>query len=112
MGEEPQKYPSTPDRRYFVVRGRLWRLSNPTLPAPFRKHLVAQLMDCRRGIRVAVDSVEKTALRAKIQALKVALGERGPVWWADGEPDYNRYKVENTPYRNWYLTRAELPAIG
>ena len=24
-------YTPTPDRRYFVVRGRLWRLSNPSL---------------------------------------------------------------------------------
>jgi hypothetical protein len=34
---------------------------------------------------------------------KVALGERGPVWWSDGAPDFNRHLVKNTPYRSWYL---------
>lgn len=24
--------------------------------------------------------------------------ERGPVWWSDGSPDYNRHKAINTPY--------------
>jgi hypothetical protein len=28
-------YTPTPDRRYFVVRGRLWRLSNPRLAPEF-----------------------------------------------------------------------------
>ncbi len=27
----PTSYPNTPDGRYFVVRGRLWRSSNPPL---------------------------------------------------------------------------------
>jgi len=30
------------------------------------------------------------------------LGERGPVWWADGTPDYNRHLAKNTPYAEWY----------
>ncbi len=42
-----------------------------------------------------------------IHELKVALGERGPVWWDDGAPDYNRHLVKNTPYRSWYESRAE-----
>jgi hypothetical protein len=29
---------------------------------------------------------------------KVALGERGPVSSEDGEPDFNRRLVRNTPY--------------
>ena len=40
---------------------------------------------------------EKTA-RAAVHEAKVALGERGPVWWDDGAPDYTRKLVENTPY--------------
>jgi hypothetical protein len=28
----PSPYPVTPDDRYFVVRGRLWRMANPELP--------------------------------------------------------------------------------
>jgi hypothetical protein len=34
--------------------------------------------------------------------VKVALGERGPVWWDDGGPDLNRRMVINTPYREWF----------
>jgi hypothetical protein len=30
------------------------------------------------------------------------LGERGPVWWTDGAPDFNRKLVVNTPYADWY----------
>jgi len=51
----------------------------------------------------------KTA-RAAVQTAKVALGERGPVWWDDAEPDLNRQMVENTPYADWYRrlgTRSE-----
>jgi hypothetical protein len=36
-----------------------------------------------------------------VHAAKVALGERGPVWWADGAPDLNRRLVRNTPYADW-----------
>lgn len=37
----------------------------------------------------------------KVDAAKVALGERGPVWWDDGAPDFNRYLAKNTPYLEW-----------
>jgi hypothetical protein len=40
--------------------------------------------------------------RAAVDAAKTALGERGPVWWTDGAPDYNRRMVKNSPYRDWY----------
>jgi hypothetical protein len=30
------------------------------------------------------------------------LGERGPVWWRDGAPDYNRKLAKNTPYALWF----------
>lgn len=33
---------------------------------------------------------------------KVALGERGPVWWNDGAPDFNRHLAANTLYAYWY----------
>ena len=33
---------------------------------------------------------------------KVGLGERGPVWWGDGAPDYNRHLAKNTPYAEWF----------
>jgi hypothetical protein len=31
------KHPVTPDGRYFVVRGRLWRLANPGLSSAERQ---------------------------------------------------------------------------
>jgi hypothetical protein len=44
----------------------------------------------------------------QVNAAKTALGERGPVWWSDGAPDYNRRMVMNTPYAGWY---AALPVL-
>jgi hypothetical protein len=38
-----------------------------------------------------------------VQEAKVALGERGPAWWTDGAPDWNRHLAKNTPYRDWFL---------
>jgi hypothetical protein len=35
--------------------------------------------------------------------IKRQLGERGPVWWADGSPDLNRHMVKNTHYTAWLL---------
>ncbi|HEV2080896.1 MAG TPA: hypothetical protein VGR32_00440 [Brevundimonas sp.] len=40
---------------------------------------------------------------------KVALGERGPVWWDDGAPDHNRRMARNTPYSAWYAALAGAP---
>jgi len=62
---------------------------------------VAQLMDARRAVGAALradDAVAERAARKQVHEAKVALGERGPVWWDDGAPDYNRHLVKNTPY--------------
>ena len=99
------KYPVTPDGRYFVVKGRLWRCTNPNLPEPERKQLVQDLMKARSEVRKAKhneDAKLMTEARAKVHAAKVALGERGPAWWHDGAPDYNRYLIKNSPYAVWY----------
>lgn len=96
-------YPRTPDGRYFVVRGRLWRTSNPDLPASERDRLVGDLMKARRAVRAAAGEPAATAMaRAAVDAAKVALGERGAVWWRDGAPDYNRHMARNTPYADWF----------
>jgi hypothetical protein len=98
----------TPDGRYLIVRGRLWRRSNPALPEDRRAALVAELMDARRAVGRAQRQGNPAALkqaRAAVQRAKEALGERGPVWWDDGAPDYTRYLVKNTPYRAWYAAR-------
>ena len=47
------KYPVTPDGRYFVVRGRLWRLANPGLEEAERSKLTKRLMAARRAVRDA-----------------------------------------------------------
>ena len=48
--------PTTPDGRYFVVRGRLWRATHPALPEPVRGELVQQLMHARRAVKTALGS--------------------------------------------------------
>ena len=97
-----QRYPDTPDGRYFVVRGRLWRKSNPSLPETDRATLVRQLMDARRALRGSPGQAQREAAHAAVNRAKTALGERGPVWWTDGAPDYNRKMVKNTPYADWF----------
>ena len=96
-------YPRTPDGRYFVVRGRLWRLSNPALQPAEHEALVRDLMAARRAVRDANGQPTRTeAARKQVDAAKRALGERGPVWWSDGAPDYNRRPVIQTPYAAWF----------
>lgn len=97
-GDGPER---TPDGRYIIVRGRLWRATNPNLPEDERKRHVSDLMNARRAVRDALASEDEAALkraRAAVHTAKVALGERGPVWWDDGAKDWNRYLVTNTPY--------------
>lgn len=98
-------HPTTPDGRYFVVKQQLWRCSNPALAPAERETLVADLMAARRAVKEAKRADDEQALksaRARVNQAKVALGERGPVWWDDGSPDYNRFKVTNTPYAQWF----------
>jgi hypothetical protein len=96
-------HPTTPDGRYFVVRGRLWRKANPVLPEEERQALVRQLMDARRALRGTKPEDVRRAAREQVDRAKRALGERGPVWWTDGAPDFNRKMAVNTPYREWFL---------
>lgn len=106
-------YPGTPDGRYFVVRGRLWRCSNPGLSPEHRQALVKDLMTARRAVRDAKgDAAAVSVARQHVDEAKRALGERGPVWWADGAPDYNRHMVKNTPYADWFaaLTPSAIAA--
>ena len=94
--------PRTPDGRYIVVRGRLWRASKPHLAADERDRLVQALMNARRRLRGESSPEERAAARAAVQAAKEGLGERGPVWWTDGAPDFNRHLAKNTPYAAWF----------
>ena len=72
-GSTPLK---TPDGRYIVVRGRLWRTANPHLPPQARQALVDQLMAARRAVRAALkaaDAEQLAAARRQVQTAKVGL---------------------------------------
>lgn len=98
---------TTPDGRYIIVRGRLWRSSNPRLTEAQRTALVKELSAARRAVKAALRSEnaeELAAARAAVHAAKVSLGERGAPWWDDGAKDFNRYLAKNTPYAQWYAS--------
>ena len=105
-------YPVTPDGRYFVVRGRLWRCADPALSAEHREKLTKALMNARldkgKAMR-AGDAQGREEARRRVDAAKQALGERGAVWWTDGAPDWNRHMARNTPYAEWF---AKLPTAS
>ncbi|MBO9766853.1 MULTISPECIES: hypothetical protein [Xanthomonas] len=107
---------TTPDGRYLIVRERLWRTSNPHLSEPVRAALVSALMDARRAVKAAKrddDAQRLLAARRAVDAAKVALGERGTVWWTDGARDFTRHLVKNTPYAAWFAgLHAALPRTG
>ena len=103
------RYPVMPDGRYFVVRGRLWRTTNPALAPDARERLVRDLMAARRAVktaRAAQDEEGEAAAHSAVDRAKIALGERGPVWWVDGAPDLNRHLARNTPYADWFAGLA------
>lgn len=90
------------------MKGRLWRCTNPSLDEVTRQRWVKHLMDARRQVKQAKSQNDETALsaaRSQVNEAKIALGERGPIWWTDGAPDYNRHMAKNTPYADWF---AEL----
>jgi hypothetical protein len=101
-----RSYPITPDGRYFAVRGRLWRMSNPALEPDERERLVKELMDARRAVgaaRRAADAAAEAIAHDAVHRAKVALGERGSAWWCDGAPDLNRcHRSCNSPQK-WAL---------
>ena len=100
----------TPDGRYLVVRGRLWRTADPALSEHARAALVAALMDARRAVGIAKRAGDRAAeaiAHDRVDAAKHALGERGPVWWSDGAPDLNRHMAYTTDYADWYRSIAD-----
>lgn len=81
----------TPDGRYVVVKGRRWRATDPAIPEPLRKQLVAELMRARRLVKSDGD-----AARHRVQDAKVALGERGHPWWEPLDDDAARERLAAT----------------
>ena len=68
-------------------------------------------MAARRAVRDAKgDPAATVEARARVDAAKRGLGERGPVWWDDGAPDLNRRMVRNTPYAAWFAALPVSPA--
>lgn len=109
MAEMAGGNPVTPDGRYFVVRGRLWRMADPAVLPEERAALVSDLMSARRAVGAALkaqDAGRLSEARAAVDRAKCALGERGPVWWSDGAPDLNRRMARNTPYADWFAGLA------
>ena len=96
---------TTPDGRYLVIQGRLWRAPNPALPAQDKVKYMRELLNGRRALKAAKASGDEAAIaaaRKRVARAQVGLGERGPVWWKDGAPDLNRTQVRNSPYADWF----------
>jgi hypothetical protein len=106
----------TPDGRYFVVVGRagprLWRATNPDLSSVERDQLTRELMSARRAVRFARGADDVAAARARVNAAKIALGERGVVWWSGGGPDLNRRLVKGTCYAAWWESLGLRSSTG
>ncbi|SEQ18811.1 hypothetical protein SAMN05428995_103155 [Loktanella sp. DSM 29012] len=95
-------YPTTPDGRYFVAKGRLWRKTNPALDDTTRRAAIKRLMQARRAVGQAATPETVATARAAVDAAKRDLGERGPVWWDDGAPDEGGKHPRNTSYAAWW----------
>ncbi|GAA3232757.1 hypothetical protein GCM10017691_27700 [Pseudonocardia petroleophila] len=74
----------TPDGRWIVVDGRRWRAADPELPDDVRAELLHHLGVARSAVRTAGRAGDDEAVRrarARVQAAKTGLGERGDPWW-------------------------------
>ena len=74
----------TPDGRYVVIDGRRWRATDPDIPEDVATQLRKDLMAARRDVGAALragDAEAESDARARVQRVKVALGERGTPWW-------------------------------
>jgi hypothetical protein len=103
---------TTPDGRYLVIQGRLWRAPNPSLPVQAKVKYMRDLLNGRRALKAAKTSGDEDAIAAArklVARAQVGLGERGPVWWHDGAPDLNRTLVKNSPYADWFARVESLP---
>lgn len=74
----------TPDGRWIVVDGRRWRAADPEIPDDVRTALLHHLGVARNAVRTARTAGDDDAVRrarARVQAAKTGLGERGEPWW-------------------------------
>jgi hypothetical protein len=80
-------------------------MADPMLSEDRRQALVSKLMRARRAVRDGLRAEDAEAVRLareRVDETKRALGERGPVWWTEGAPDYNRHMARNSPYADWF----------
>ena len=102
---------TTPDGRYLVIQGRLWRAGDPSLPAQAKVKYMRDLLNGRRALKSAKLTGDEDAIAAArklVASAQVALGERGKVWWRDGAPDFNRTLAKNSPYADWFASVESL----
>ena len=60
-----------------VIKGRRWRITDPSIPEPLRQALVDELMSARRAVGAGGRADDPEAVlraRARVQDAKVALG--------------------------------------
>ncbi|MGP3707828.1 hypothetical protein [Gordonia paraffinivorans] len=74
----------TPDGHHVVINGRKWRATDPLIPDERRSELQSILMAWRRDVKRTKGA---RAARDGVQAAKVALGERGILWWEQTEEE-------------------------
>ena len=90
----------TPDGRYVIIDGRRWRATDPLLPEDVAARLRSELMSARRAVAQALrtgDAAAERAARDRVQAAKVALGERGTPWWEQSEDERHRRWEADVP---------------
>ncbi len=90
-------------------------MPNPGLDEAERADIVGQLVAARRAERdakKAADREAEAAAHVAVGEVNRALGERGPAWWDDGSPDFNRHMAKNTPYTDWYAGLARFDYGG
>lgn len=71
-------------------------------------------MEGRRAVAAAKrsgDTDEMRNARTAVDEAKRALGERGSVWWDDGDPDLNQKMARDTPYAEWISQQQEPLAL-
>ena len=79
------------DGHYVVIKGRRWRATDPAIPDEVAGRLRRALMSARRDVGAALRAKRDPApARARVQAVKVALGERGAPWWEQSMPQRRR----------------------
>lgn len=82
MSRDPDTVSRTADGHHVVIDGRRWRATDPAIPQEVAAVLRRWLMAARRDVGTRKRRGEDTGeARARVQAAKTALGERGDPWW-------------------------------